>query len=169
MKSFILYNWEIRDDWFRALSKLPTEELTKDRNAGIGTILKTLLHIIDVEYSWIRAINNKADFSIDFEDYRDLNSVIELSNKYRAELKEYLQHWKTDDEDELVKPDWMSESYTKGEIIRHVIAHEIHHIGQLSIWARELGVTPISSNFIGRAIKTKLKNLWDPREDRTFI
>jgi uncharacterized damage-inducible protein DinB len=159
MKSLILYNWEIRDEWFQALSDLPIEELIKDRKVGVGTILKTLLHIIDVEYSWIRAINNKPDFSINFEDYRDLNSIIELSNNYRIELKEYLEQWKIDNENEIVKPSWMTKTYKKGEIIRHVIAHEIHHIGQLSIWARELGITPISSDFIGRDIEMKLKNL----------
>lgn len=30
--------------------------------------------------------------------------------------------------------------YTKGEILRHLIAHEIHHMGQLSIWVRDLGL-----------------------------
>jgi uncharacterized damage-inducible protein DinB len=68
MKSLILYNWEVRDKWFQALSEQPIEELIKDRNAGVGTILKTLLHIIDVEYSWIRAINNQPDFSINVEE-----------------------------------------------------------------------------------------------------
>ena len=28
-----------------------------------------------------------------------------------------------------------------GEVMQHVIAHEIHHMGQLSVWARELGQT----------------------------
>ncbi|WP_243840759.1 DinB family protein [Paenisporosarcina antarctica] len=23
--------------------------------------------------------------------------------------------------------------------MRHVIAHEIHHVGQMSVWAREIG------------------------------
>lgn len=33
--------------------------------------------------------------------------------------------------------------------MRHTIALEIHHIGQLSIWARELGRNPVSANLIG--------------------
>ncbi|WP_253186959.1 DinB family protein [Paenibacillus sp. GP183] len=88
-----------------------------------------------------------------------MNSVIELSNNYRNELKEYLEQWKIDNENEIVKPSWMSDTYKKGELLRHVIAHEIHHIGQLSIWARELGITQISTDFIGRDIEMKVKNL----------
>ena len=39
-----------------------------------------------------------------------------------------------------------------GEIMRHIIAHEIHHIGQLSVWAREIGKKPVSASAIGRGL-----------------
>ncbi len=45
-------------------------------------------------------------------------------------------------------PDGRTVTDTWGEIMRHTIAHEIHHIGQLSIWARELGRKPVSANLI---------------------
>ncbi len=32
--------------------------------------------------------------------------------------------------------------------MRHLIAHEIHHIGQLSIWSREMGIEPVSASLI---------------------
>lgn len=41
-------------------------------------------------------------------------------------------------------------SLYKGEILRHILVHEIHHIGQLSLWSKELGIQVVSSNFIGR-------------------
>jgi uncharacterized damage-inducible protein DinB len=41
------------------------------------------------------------------------------------------------------------EKYTIGEVLRHIIAHEIHHIGQLSVWSRELGLQPVTANLIG--------------------
>jgi len=47
---------------------------------------------------------------------------------------------------------WLNQSFTKGEIIHHIIVHEIHHIGQLSIWAREIGMKPVSVNFIDRGL-----------------
>lgn len=43
-----------------------------------------------------------------------------------------------------------SYSFTYGKIIRHLITHEVHHIGQLSIWSRELELKPISSDLIVR-------------------
>ncbi|PLR86418.1 hypothetical protein CVD25_07745 [Bacillus canaveralius] len=34
-------------------------------------------------------------------------------------------------------------SFPYKKVIQHVITHEIHHIGQLSIWSRELGIKPV--------------------------
>ena len=50
----------------------------------------------------------------------------------------------------MVQPSWMEGTYEKGRILRHLIAHEIHHIGQLSIWSREMGIKPVSASLIDR-------------------
>ena len=159
MKELIQYNWEVRDEYIKAFGRLPLEEIQKDRKAGLGTILKTFLHIIDVEYSWKRAMNNKPDVAINFEEYEDLESISELSNQLRNEISEYLNLWTIESEEDTISPSWLSETYSKGEIIRHIIVHEVHHIGQLSIWARELGITPVNTNFIGRGIIKNMKNM----------
>lgn len=45
-----------------------------------------------------------------------------------------------------------------GEIMRHDIAHHIHHAGQLSVWAREVGKKPVSANVIGKGLMDKAVN-----------
>ncbi|WP_253295052.1 DinB family protein [Bacillus atrophaeus] len=32
------------------------------------------------------------------------------------------------------------------------MTHKIHHISQLSVWARELGIPPVAANFFNRTI-----------------
>jgi uncharacterized damage-inducible protein DinB len=49
-------------------------------------------------------------------------------------------------------PNGETVSFRYGEIMRHVIAHEIHHIGQLSVWAREIGRKSVTANLIGREL-----------------
>lgn len=159
MKTLILYNWEVRDEYFKAFQGISQEELMKDRKAGAGSILKTFLHIIDVEYSWVRAMYNKPDRPIDFAQYGDLQAVAMLSNQWRGEIIEYLDHWTNEELDNHIKPSWMQETYRKEEIVKHLIVHEVHHIGQLSIWARELGIVPVNSNFIGRDLMNKARNM----------
>ncbi|RAV17751.1 DinB family protein [Paenibacillus contaminans] len=146
------YNWTVRDEWFEWCKQISSEELTRSRIGGAGSILYTLFHILDVEYSWIRGIQGKPDIQVPYENYKTLGQVRELSDHWRAELVPFLKAWVNDSEHEIVTVEWTEERYTKGEILRHVVTHEIHHMGQLSIWARELGLQPVSANVIGRGL-----------------
>ncbi|SFM18468.1 Uncharacterized damage-inducible protein DinB (forms a four-helix bundle) [Paenibacillus sp. 1_12] len=150
MKTLFTYNWQVRDEWLQAFESISEVELLRDRKAGVGSILKTLFHIIDVEYSWIRAIKNEPDLALQYHEHNNLKYIRNLSDKLRLENKELIDHWSTHMEFEVVKPSWMDKSFYKGEILRHIVVHEIHHVGQLSIWSKELGIQAVSSNFIGR-------------------
>lgn len=59
MYTFFQYNWQVRDEWFTWCEQLTKEELLKERIGGHHNILHTLLHIIDVEYSWVRAMQQR--------------------------------------------------------------------------------------------------------------
>jgi hypothetical protein len=54
---------------------------------------------------------------------------------------------------------WDETKNTADKILHHIIALEIHHIGQLSIWSRELELQPASANFVGRELKS-LHSYW---------
>lgn len=154
MIKFFEYNWQVRDEWFDWCNLLTPDELLKDRRGGVGNILYTLFHIIDVEYSWIRGIQGKEDIVFQFADYNTLEKVKSLSDTLRNEIVVGLKTNLDESKDELVNVPWDEDDYTKDEIIHHIIAHEIHHIGQLSVWARELELSPVPANFIGRKFKT---------------
>ncbi|MFB9750420.1 DinB family protein [Paenibacillus hodogayensis] len=152
MITLFRYNWMVRNEWLERCRQIPIEELSRTRIGGAGSILYTFFHILDVEYSWIRAIQGKPDIQVQYENYRTLQQVKELSDCWLQETQSFLQTWSTDSEKETVTVPWLKGSYTQGEILRHVIAHEIHHMGQLSVWARELGIEPVSANVIGRGL-----------------
>lgn len=150
MRTLFEYNWQVRNDWMEWCKEIALEELLRKRYGGVGSILHTLIHIIDVEYSWIRALEGRSDFELDFSEYETIEKVIELSSTLHIEVKRYLDNWTDFMENETVTVSWSDVPYKKGEILRHIIAHEIHHIGQLSVWAREIGNKPVSANLIGR-------------------
>ena len=154
MIKFFEYNWQVRDEWFDWCNQITMKELLKHRTGGVKNILYTLFHIIDVEYSWIRAIQGKEDIVFQFTDYNTLEKLKSLSDKLRYEIAEFLKINLEDLKDKEVNVSWDEEKFTADEILHHVIIHEIHHIGQLSIWARELEQTPVSTNFIGRGLKS---------------
>ena len=147
------YNWQVRDEWFAWCNQLSAEQLGKDRTGGPGSILYTLFHIVDVEYSWIRGIMGETDVVFNFEDYNTLEKVCALSHTLRSEIVDFLQTLAggcQEGLEEYVTVAWDENPYTKQEILLHIVAHEIHHMGQLSVWARELGLRPVSANVIGR-------------------
>lgn len=148
--SFFEYNWQVRDEWFEWCNQLSSEELIKDRTGGVGSILYTLFHIIDVEYSWLRGIQGKEDIVVEFADYDTLEKVKSLSDSFRNEIAQFLKKDLEELKEEVVCVPWDEGKYTVVEILHHIIAHEIHHVGQLSIWSRELGLSPVPANFIGR-------------------
>ncbi|QKS45017.1 DinB family protein [Paenibacillus cellulosilyticus] len=168
MRSLILYNWEVRDAYFQAFEALPVEELTKDRQAGLGSIVKTLFHIIDVEYSWVCVIAGKPDMEFDSAAYGDIQSLAALSNQLRAEIRNDLLALQMENlEYEYITAPWMTQTFSKAEILKHLIVHEVHHVGQLSIWARELGIEPVSANFIGKDLFNKTKAAFSTEDEPT--
>lgn len=149
------YNWLVREDWYLWCEKLSEEDLLCKRTGGVGSILETLFHIVDVEWSWIRVLQDQPDFQESFENFSTLERVRQLDAKFRLEVEAFVNNWNDSMESRILydtSPDGGIEQDTWGEVIRHVIAHEIHHIGQLSIWAREIGEKPISANVIGRGL-----------------
>ncbi|MCP6683595.1 DinB family protein [Bacillus nakamurai] len=147
MKKLFQYNWTVRDEWFTVCEELSREELTKPRTGGMGSILRTLFHIIDVELSWARAILGKDDVSFVESDFTTIQDLRKLSEQYREDVIDAVSGRGID----LVKPGWMNQTFPKEDILRHILAHEIHHMGQLSVWAREIGIEPISANVVSRS------------------
>ncbi|MGE7864308.1 DinB family protein [Bacillus mobilis] len=152
MYTLFQYDWQVRDAWFKWCEQLSEEELLRKRVGGVGSILETLFHIVDVEYSWISALQGKEDNEPKFKDYQSIQKVKALSDLYKRDLEVFLQLWSPSLECKILKASWTDKTYAYGEVLRHVIVHEIHHIGQLSIWARELNLQPVSANLIGRGL-----------------
>lgn len=155
IKNLFKYNWMIRREWFEWCKQLSHEELVQERIGGVGSILKTLFHIVDVEYSWIQILKGQQEFTEGFEKYATLEKVVDLSNLFHVEVEQFVLEWtELDEEREIMDSNELGEIFKlkHGEVMRHIVAHEIHHIGQLSVWARELDLVPINSNYIRRGI-----------------
>ncbi len=155
MQTMFRYNWIVRDQWYKWCEEVAYEELIRRRTGGVGSILQTLFHIVDVEWSWIRVLQGKPDFQENFDEYNTLEKVRELDKRFRPEVEGFIDLW-----DECMErrphydpqPDGTVAVDAWGEVIRHVIAHQIHHVGQLSVWAREIDKKPVSANVIGKGL-----------------
>ncbi|MEO3947945.1 DinB family protein [Gorillibacterium sp. CAU 1737] len=153
MLKLFTYNWQVREEWLTWCESLSEEELLKPRIGGQGSILRTLFHIIEVEYSWTIMLQGNADpGEPPFEPYASLSKVREYSAKCHETIAPFLTKWCNADYDEVKEQTSSGEEGgpSLGDVLRHMIAHEIHHVGQLSVWAREMGRSPVSADLIGR-------------------
>ncbi|HAM79213.1 DinB family protein [Ornithinibacillus bavariensis] len=168
MLKLFQYNWQVRDDWFAWCEEISEEELLKERVGGFGSILHTLFHIVDVEYMWIVGLRGEpVPEAPAFEDYATLQKVKNLSSQYHEKVEQFMTAWTNEmdarrfsENDFTIEPISSRDAAIRrrvikcphGELIRHTVVHEIHHIGQLSIWAREIGKEPVSANLRGRGL-----------------
>ncbi|MFF2753129.1 DinB family protein [Psychrobacillus sp. NPDC058041] len=87
----------------------------------------------------------------DINTISNLNEVIEFSNKTKTNTLIFLQSYTSEIGKKIIEmksKNGTTYSFSYDKIIRHVITHEVHHIGQLSIWSREIGIKPISSDLL---------------------
>lgn len=154
MKHLFQYNWQVRDDWFSWCETVPEEELLKRRIGGIGGILQSLFHIVVVEYSWICDLTGQPDLGDKFEEHGSLARVVSLSTRLHPVVSDFISNWTDAQERQTVTVNLTGrvQTFRQGEILSHVIAHEIHHMGQLSVWAREIGREPVTANLIHRGL-----------------
>lgn len=146
------YNWEIRHKWFDWAKQLSKEELLQKHHGGLNSILRTLFHIVDVEQRWIARLEERTEIRYNFEEFQALDKVMDFSKSRQVTTEAFLNQI---DKPELNKKlnyingEGNACSYYYLEVLNHMIAHEIHHVGQLSIWSRELNKEPVSANLIG--------------------
>jgi uncharacterized damage-inducible protein DinB len=146
------YNWKIREEWFNWCKEISEGELLKERKGGYKGILHTLFHTVDVEQRWIRGLSNEKPIKFDFIDYNSLNAIINLSNQTKECTLNFLKNYSSNRDSDVLsavngKGEKVFHHYI--EILLHLSVHEVHHIGQLSVWARETGKEPVSANLVG--------------------
>lgn len=152
MLDLFSYNWQVREDWFKWCEDLSAEELNAERVGGMGGILKNLVHIIDCELIWINHMVQEPNIYHGKESIGDLQDVKKFSDFTKAVTEKFL-HEHSDFENRTViikSKNGTTYTFTAKKIILHIISHEIHHIGQLSVWSREIGLKPVSSDLIIR-------------------
>ncbi len=145
------YNRVARQGYFETLSKLPLEELKRDRGASFPTLLDILGHSIGGIETWIVRMSavNGAKFELGdlpepqtVDDLRAYGKVIDdCVDTFFARLKDGDL-----DRTFLVPklPPWWDEDFTTSfrSTLLHVIEHELQHRGELNALLWQIDVDP---------------------------
>ena len=151
MHELFSYNWQVREEWFEWCGKIHQSELTKVRTGGMGSILNNLFHVADCEQIWMNRLQGKPVIEKDIHTMSTLNEVIAFSEMTREHTEGFLSLWTPAYEKKelnIMTRSGKTYIFPYKKVMQHVITHEIHHIGQVSVWAREVGEKPVSSDLI---------------------
>jgi uncharacterized damage-inducible protein DinB len=141
--SEIFSHWkQVREDLLSTIDKFDDEELSfvpfeSSRSAG-----QIMLHIGDAEDGWFRRVISQEidewpDFDLDY--YPTTESIKTKLNEIHDRTEMLLGSLELDDLDRVIQSPWSEHRFTLGWIIWHVLEHEIHHRGELSLILGMLG------------------------------
>ncbi|WP_175989232.1 DinB family protein [Bacillus sp. Marseille-Q1617] len=153
MINLFLYNWKVRDEWFEWCKTVPDQEIMKERVGGMGSILHNLLHVINCERIWISQMEGSPVSTKEFNESTTLEEVMIFSEETKAITRCFLNSIEPFQKDKILTITSKRGSTYElpfQKVLFHIITHEVHHVGQLSVWAREIDQKPVSSDLIFR-------------------
>jgi uncharacterized damage-inducible protein DinB len=132
----IFAHWgQIRADLLATMDKFNQEELSFTPFKGSWPVGQILLHIADCEDNWLHGVV-RGDFKpwifYNFSDYPSKSAILEVLDHAHAKTIAFLSELNEKDLNIKYKtPD--GEVFSLYWIIWHVLEHEIHHRGELSL------------------------------------
>ena len=145
----------LRDSVRRHLDEtLPLIEQIIDINvmdrpvSGGREIGEIVLHLLrSVEYYMKGIVTNQWEtLPYSLETYDSPEAIIQLAKDVFDRVRVYTNLLSTNDLGRVIKS--FSRPATVGELILEMLEHSIHHRGQITVYYRLLGITPMSISYI---------------------
>jgi uncharacterized damage-inducible protein DinB len=123
------------------IDRFSQEELAFTPFKGSWSVGQIMLHIADCEDNWLHGVVKqelKPWIFYDFADYPSKQAILAVLEKAHNRTIAFLDSLDEDDLDQVYKtPE--GDSFTLRWITWHVLEHEIHHRGELSLALGLLG------------------------------
>ncbi len=133
---------QVREDLLSTIDKFKEEELSYIPFDSSMTAGQIMLHIGEAEEGWFRTFISKEleewpDF--DLEDYPTTEAIKAQLTVIHSRTEKYLESLNADDLEQSITHPGRDFRLALGWIIWHVLEHEIHHRGELSLILGILG------------------------------
>ncbi len=141
--SELFSHWtQVRSDLLATVDKFQDEELTFTPYDSSWPAGQIMLHIGDAEEGWFRYVVRREleqwpDYSL--ADYPTTADIKGLLGQIHSRTETFLETLTLADLDRVVELPWGEGTLRLGWIIWHVLEHEIHHRGELSLILGMLG------------------------------
>lgn len=152
LQSLYQYNAWANSQFYGALEGLEAARLTKPIESSFPSLLDTFAHIVAAEWVWLERWNGRNPGSFPdwlerprLQDLRARLSEIELS---RAELLRRLTEAELESEVTYRTLSGLPFTDRLLDLLLHVVNHSSYHRGQLTTMLRQMGATPVASDYV---------------------
>jgi len=152
IRSLYEYNHWANDRIFDAVSKLTSEQYTRNMQSSHRSVRDTLVHVISVEWIYLQRVNDTSPASL--WSPLDFPTVSKLKEQWMDLVQEQLAFIANLTEEKLktsiTYKNLAGEPYTYPlwQILLHVVNHSGYHRGQVITMLRQLGAQPVSTDFL---------------------
>ena len=141
--AYLLARWEsVRAGLLATIEKLGDDDLDFTPYTGAWSVQRLLLHIAQEEHGEFGygIAQTLTEFPPDYppEQYPTVAAITALLAEVHAETTRYLRALSADDLERVVVTPWGAQARLV-ELFDHIIEHEIHHRGELSLILGMLG------------------------------
>lgn len=133
---------QLHRDLLWTVDQFSQDELTHVPFEGSWPVGEIMVHIPDAEDGWFRYVVKRElqDWpGFTLEQYPDKSSIKGLISEVHARTETFLDSLELSDLKRPVTQPWNNKEIPLGWIIWHVLEHEIHHRGELSMILGTLG------------------------------
>jgi len=158
-KSLFGYSQELRGRYLEQLATLPWEEVIKSRGASFDSLRNILLHTIDAEDRLVNYIipgRTKDWVSLDWDDFRDMDSIRKRAREVESKAKDYIAKIDSAELERKVDMPRMgmnSLSVRVEDVIVHAALENIHHFGELIALLWQMDLNPPHMGWIAYSQK----------------
>ena len=145
------YNQWANNRLLRAAAKVSEEQLTEPTTWLSGeTLLKTMTHIMDAEWSW-RLVCRDSEMPGIYLEFSDLPS---LRQAWREEMKKMLNYVLALEDEQLnqirtfTRPRFRPRERLLWHILLHVVNHSTHHRAEVGQYLATCGHSPGDMDFM---------------------
>ncbi len=146
VRQLLEYSEEVRHRYFEALTKLPWEEFTANREASFHSLRNIFIHTLGAVDYWLDFLQKQSLHSRrKFEEYPTYQDVKTYMEHVETRMHSYLKtlpanglqtkYAVTNDANE-------TEEITAEDVLIHVFEEEVHHRGELIALLWQIGIEP---------------------------
>jgi len=135
-----------------AARSLDVPQFVQDLRASYSSVKGTLVHILWGEWLWLQRWSGESPKQVFVpEEFPSLAELEVRWNTVEREQQEFIERLTDDGLRERVSYENLQGqrwTYTRAQMMQHVVNHSSYHRGQVAVLLRQLGKTPSATDFL---------------------